>query len=228
MNSPAHKRHSGFTLLELLVAIALMALVALSLYASMYIGVRTKRTCCEAVAPYRSLHGAFEFIRKDLTCALKPQGVLAAQFTGTDQAGTEGQDADALLFYCSTYVPVEEKVACDVVKTEYVLAERYGWDDLALVRRRTTNLLSSSTVEPDEEVICRAVRGFDIKYYDGYDWTDYWDSSAQDNSLPLAVEVTITLADTSSAQASAGNQDGDTMGATMKKAVFLSCAQTTP
>jgi len=219
-------KSSGFTLLELLAAMALMGLVAMALYSSMYIGTKAKQSCSAAVKPYRALNPALEFIRKDLACALRPAGILAAQFQGTDQIGPEGNDADSLLFYCSTYIPSENEIACDVIKTEYALEERQGWDELVLVRRRTTNLLSPRTIEAEEEVICRGIHALDIKYYDGYDWLDCWDSTTQDNALPLAVEVTMTLVDME--KASTGKYQKGNIGITMKNTIFLSCAETGP
>ena len=47
--------------------------------------------------------------------------------------------------------------------------------------------------DPAEEVICRGVQSFDLRYFDGVDWQDKWDSAAQGNVLPRAVEVTLEL-----------------------------------
>ncbi|MBN2455175.1 MAG: prepilin-type N-terminal cleavage/methylation domain-containing protein [Sedimentisphaerales bacterium] len=223
-NSFEHNKSCGFTLLELLVAMALMGLVAMALYSSMYIGTKAKQSCYTAVKPYRALNPALEFIRKDLTCALEPRGILAAQFQGNDLIGTGGDDADSLLFYCSTHIPSKNEIACDIIKTEYALEERQGWDELVLVRKRTINLLTPKTIEAEEEVICRDIRALDIKYYDGYDWLDSWDSTTQDNALPLAVEVAITLADAENTS-TLKNQES-AIGTTMKKTIFLSCAET--
>jgi len=216
--------NGGFTLLEMLIAMALMGLVATALYSSMYIGTKAGQSCSAAVRPYRRLNPALEFIRKDLACSLPPDGILSAQFQGTDQLGPAGDDADSILFYCSTYIPSEDEIAGDVVKTEYVLEDRQGWDEQVLVRRRTTNLLSPTTSEAEEEVICRGIHSLDIKYYDGYDWLDCWDSTTHNNALPLAVEVTITLVDTE--KASTVQYQQDTVGVTMKTTILLSCAQT--
>ena len=42
-------------------------------------------------------------------------------------------------------------------------------------------------------MVCRGLCGFDVKYYDGSTWLDSWDSTANDNKLPLGVQVTLTL-----------------------------------
>jgi hypothetical protein len=67
----------------------------------------------------------------------------------------------------------------------------------ALVRRITTNLLAPTTPDPQQEVICRGVRTFTLRFFDGTAWQDTWDSTTvgttQSNVLPQAVEVTIEL-----------------------------------
>jgi hypothetical protein len=62
------------------------------------------------------------------------------------------------------------------------------------VRRVTTNLLAPQEPEPTEEVLCRRVSSFNLAYFDGSSWLDGWDSDAKDNTLPVAVEVTLVLA----------------------------------
>jgi hypothetical protein len=46
---------------------------------------------------------------------------------------------------------------------------------------------------PDEEVLCRGVRSFTLRYWDGYTWQDVWDSTQVDNMLPAAVEARLEL-----------------------------------
>jgi len=63
-----------------------------------------------------------------------------------------------------------------------------------LLRRLTTNLLAPSTPVVHEHVLCRNVKLFSLRYYDGTVWQDNWDSSGQGNILPVAVEVTLEFA----------------------------------
>ena len=46
----------------------------------------------------------------------------------------------------------------------------------------------------EEQVLCRSVASLNLRYYDGTDWLDEWDSTADANSLPLAVEIDIEIA----------------------------------
>jgi hypothetical protein len=63
-----------------------------------------------------------------------------------------------------------------------------------LLRQVTTNLLAPNQLVANEQVLCRNVVSLNLRYYDGSDWLDEWDSTADSNSLPLAVEVDIEIA----------------------------------
>jgi hypothetical protein len=140
-----------------------------------------------------------------------------------------------VLFYTSNYVPSEDEIACDIAQTEYFIESRSGWEDLVLVRRQTTNLLSPKTVEGKSEVICRGVKSFNLQYYDGYEWLDTWDSTTQDNMLPAAVAISLILKTPdqkfgSKAKISEQNRQlndnnyTDSSQKYMEKIVLLSCA----
>src|SRR5438093_1114605 len=69
-------RTRGFTLLELLLAIALMALISGTLYASLFVGIRAHRSATSTLEAPRSAALAFELLRQDFDGALPPNGVL--------------------------------------------------------------------------------------------------------------------------------------------------------
>jgi len=45
------------------------------------------------------------------------------------------------------------------------------------------------------EVLCRGVFGFNLRYFNGSEWLDTWDSTVENNTLPCAIEVTLQLDD---------------------------------
>ena len=61
------------------------------------------------------------------------------------------------------------------------------------MRRATRNLLAPTTPEPTEQTICRHVISLNFSYFDGTGWYDEWDSTQQDNRLPVAVEIALQL-----------------------------------
>ena len=182
----------GFTLLEMLVALGLMSVLAAALYTSLHIGFRAQRSASAAVEPVRTAGLALELIRKDLATALPPRGILAGTFYAEDRTDeSTGHDADTLVWYASAGELAEGR--CDIVKLELAVATLADAGERALVRRVTTNLLAPKEPEPTEEVLCRRVTALNLRYFDGLAWLDVWDSTTADDSLPMAVEVTLEI-----------------------------------
>lgn len=183
----------AFTFLELLVAMTLMNILAVSLYASLYIGFKARRSSTTAIQPVRAAQIAIELIKQDITAALPPTGILAGEFLGNNDRTGEGYDCDSLLFYSSSNTAELQQAGCDVRKVELVFIPSSDSERSVLVRRTTTNLLSPKTVQPVEEILCRRVVSFDVGYFDGFNWWDEWDSVLQNNSLPKAVEISLEI-----------------------------------
>jgi type II secretion system protein J len=183
----------AFTFLELLVAMTLMNILAVSLYASLYIGFKARRSSSMAIQPVRAAQIAIELIKQDITAALPPTGILAGEFLGHNDKTADSHDCDSLLFYSSSNTAELQQAGCDVRKVELVFVPSSEPEQSVLVRRTTTNLLSPKTVQPVEEIICRRVVSFNVGYFDGFNWWDEWDSVLQNNALPKAVEIRLEI-----------------------------------
>jgi type II secretion system protein J len=191
-------RTGGFTLIELVLAMAMVSMLAASLYAGLHIAYRAKRTAERAVAPVRSAAIAADLVSRDLECALPPNGVLAGPFTGSASAGGSipgGGEADVLDFYSvgEDCPPSQQTQPMQEGIRHVELAVRTDVDPPVLVRRIDRNLLASAQQQPEEEILCRGVRSFQVRYFDGTTWYDEWDSTANDDSLPLAVQISLEL-----------------------------------
>jgi type II secretion system protein J len=186
----------GFTLLELILAMALVAIISVSLYASLAIAWRAKRTAEEAVRPARASILAADLVCQDLESALPPTGILAGPFIGTQQNGTSaGSAMDLLDFYCvgEDAPPAQQNQPLMEGIRHVELSVRTDVDPPVLVRRVTRNLLATTQDDAAEEILCRGVRSFALRYFDGNTWSDEWDSTTADNVLPTAVELTLEI-----------------------------------
>lgn len=183
---------AGFTLLEMLVALTLMAMLAGALYGSLHAGLRARSSAEAAIGPVRSAALALDFVSRDLSAAVPPTGLLAGPFIGEDDADLwSGKDADALTWHAATGKP---KVGgTDIVRLTLLVVPDASGEAGALMRGETRNLLAPTEPEPEFEVLCRRVRALNLRYFDGDDWFDEWDSTTRDNTLPLRVEVTLEI-----------------------------------
>jgi hypothetical protein len=81
-----------------------------------------------------------------------------------------------------------------VQRVQLLLRPGAGTDGAVLVRRVTRNVLAPVEEPQEEEIICRSITAFTIRYYDGLQWADTWDSAINGNTLPMAYEVTLEVA----------------------------------
>ena len=200
------KQYRAFTLLELLVAMTLMIVTAACLYTALYTGFRAKRSALLAVEPTLLAINAIELIKQDIHGVLPPGGTLAGAFLGTDARDTDGADADSLEYYTTHIYTDNDYLVGGLGKIELALEQdsdsasakplpelRNENESYQLMRRVTTNLLSPKTIDPEQQVLCRNVKSLNLRYFDGDGWLDEWDSTADANSLPLAMEIDIQV-----------------------------------
>lgn len=184
-----NRTRRAFTLLELLLAIAITAILAATVYASLMIATHTRDRAAEAVGKDRALTLALDLIRRDLQSAPPPTGTIAGAFIGTNDNAF-----DTISFTTTnTFLPPDGRLS-DLINVNLLLMEDTGGEDtrsMMLVREVTTNLLSTATTQPGAQVLARGITGLDLAYSDGADWLDDWDSTQHDNTLPLAVKVTL-------------------------------------
>ncbi len=193
---------AGFTLLELLVAMTLMVVVASCLYTALYTGFNARRSALSAVEPTGQALNAIELLKQDIYGVLPPTGTLAGAFIGTNSRSSKGADADYLEFHTTQVYESGSQPVGGIGKIELTLEENTDNDDesnvardsFRLIRKVTTNLLSPKEVDPEEQVLCRNVMSLNLRYFDGDGWLDEWDSTADANSLPKAVEIDIEIA----------------------------------
>lgn len=202
----------AFTLLELLVAMTLMVVTAACLYTALYTGFRARRSASLAVEPTALAINAIELVKQDVYGVLPLGGTLTGTFLGTDARGLNGVDADSLEFYTTHIYAGDDQLVGGLGKIELVLEQDNDEDtgqhreSYRLMRKITTNLLSPKTVDAEEQVLCRNVKSLNLRYYDEADgWTDEWDSTADANSLPVAMEVDIQVLHNGTKGAETGN-----------------------
>ena len=104
----------AFTLLEMLVATAMTAVLAGSLYATLHVAFRARRSASEAIEPVRKVELALELARADIQSAVVPRGVLAGSFLGENGTDASGRDCDSLLLHCTSAGPAQAQQAGDI------------------------------------------------------------------------------------------------------------------
>ncbi len=221
---PSKSLRPAFTLLELIFALAMVAIIVPVLVGMTTGAFRLKAASEAAVEPARTAEQAFDLLRQDLGDALPPSiqpVTLAGDFEGIQAADDRGYEADDLKFFTVADSPQHSPLNSEMRYVELTVITAPNGDHV-LVRKVLRDMVTDQTsttgttgttgstssgsgpiapepldgtqVDPDVEVICRGVAGFKLEYYNGSPTpVNSWDSTAQDNTLPNAVAVTITL-----------------------------------
>jgi hypothetical protein len=209
----------------LLIALAMSSMLMLALYTAMRVTMKSRDSAAAAVDPIRSASIAMDLIQQDFEAVPPPApsdtstNILFGPFYGEHQAGGRG-DNDNVQFCSIGADPVEGDVTQapplseGVRKIEFYVTQDNGQSPM-LVRRVTRNLLPSSEAPYDEEVLCKDVRSFSLRYFDGTTWQEDWDSTLYDDSLPLSVAVTLEL----------GNPNSDKPGQRISRVIAFPCAK---
>jgi type II secretion system protein J len=191
------QRSTAFTLMEVMLALAVSAIVLAAIGGVFYSAIRLRERTAAMLDESIPLHQAFGFIRRDLQGAMPPGGlnVLAGDFKTELVSGGIGQNC-RLQFFSTTGVLSENSTMGDLQEVVYELRDstdrtKAGKD---LVRSVSRNLLSTGTQEPDDQYLMSHVESLEFACYDGSNWRESWDTSLSDTNLPSAVRVRIQLA----------------------------------
>jgi type II secretion system protein J len=204
IHSPS-TRTSGFTLIELVVALAIVAIIAASLADSLWIAYHATQRTEAAITPSRQASIMMDFISSDLQNALQTgttATTLIGNFEGTQAQDDRGHEADDVIFFSTAESPQHVDANGEIKQIELTVEHIAGTNDYALVRRVTRNLLAEVQPAPDEEIICRGVSSFTLQYFDGSNWDTTWDSTVEDKTIPAAVQVKVELEDTNASSKS--------------------------
>lgn len=185
------RRRGGFTLLELVLAAAISAALAVALYTAMAVAFRARTSAAAQTGAMREASIVMDILQQDLQSILPPKGVLAGPFVGV-ATGSLGAESASLEFFTLGRDEArggDDPLAEGMRRVEITL-ESDGQNTL-LVRRVQPNILAQVEQELPAEVLATNVGAFAVRYYDGYDWTNEWDSVNEGDVLPLAVELTL-------------------------------------
>lgn len=188
----------GFTLLEILISLAILAVLFTLVYGSFNATYRVSEQLEEEADSYRLARLGFYHLAKDLSMiyqtkpvAGQPASATEARksfiFTGEDRSrmidGTDYPD-DAIRFTAVSH----GRTLRDAPESDWAMIS-YGLEEGLLIHEAA---LANERVIRNE--IGEEVLGINFRYLDRADrnWVDQWDSEIK-KELPLAVEIELIL-----------------------------------
>ncbi|HTJ00286.1 MAG TPA: type II secretion system protein GspJ [Dongiaceae bacterium] len=191
----------AFTLIEMILAIGVAAIVLVAVNAVFFAGMHLQAATQEAVDAAAPLARTESVLERDLQCAVTPK--TNALISGDFRVGT------------ITSPGVDQPVAIELCTATGALSESQPWGDVQrvtyglqtaternsrgrdLIRTITRNLLSDTTPEVTEQWLLGGVESLQVSCYDGSQWQDTWDTSdttGVTTNLPLAIRIRIQMA----------------------------------
>ncbi len=186
---------AGFTLLEVILAITVTAVVSAALFTSLSGSFKTRRSAEDHLSGRESARAVIAALRTDLQCVPPAGGRIGGVFVGEDETGRNGVDTDALTFVTANPNLKSDQDFADLRQVELrLLDSSEDPDHYVLARLVTGNLLATETQQPAMQVLARRVVSMDLRFFDGGAWIDEWDSVDRDNEIPAAVQVVLVTA----------------------------------
>jgi general secretion pathway protein J len=196
MKAHRHPHARGFTLLELMVALAMLAVIVVAIYSCWYSIVKGAAVAAKAAATGQRTRMAMRTVQDAL--------LSACMYTQNQQyysfvVGAEG-DYSSLSFTAhlpGSFLRSRKFGGAEIRRVNFTIEE--GPDaKKQLVLRQNVLLMDPDQDEMDNPVVlARDVSQFIVEFTDPNtgDWTSEWDST---NLLPKKVRITLTLGDKSS------------------------------
>lgn len=198
IRNPQSASGRGFTLIELILGIGIMATVLVAINAVFFSVMRLRDRTNAIVEESLPVQQTLSTIRRDLQGALAPagDGMLAGHFKAGNVTSL-GSSLPVQVEFCTTTGVVRDNDPwSEVQRVTYGLRASNNRNIAGsdLYRLVTRNLLATMTPQPEEHWMMSGVESFEISCFDGLQWRDYWDTSLTDTNLPGAVRVRIVLA----------------------------------
>jgi type II secretion system protein J len=188
----------AFTLIELILAIGIMAIVMIAINAVFFSALKLRESTVNSVEASLPVQQALAILRRDLEGAVPPaeSGTFAGNFKSGNVISLGTAMPVDIEFNTTTGIIRNDEPWGEIQKVSYGLrppANRNlpGND---LYRNITRNLLATITPQPEEHWMMGGVDSIEFTCYDGVQWRNDWDTSITDTNLPLAVRVHILLA----------------------------------
>jgi len=188
---------SGFTLIEVLIASVVFALVLASMHGVFYGALRLRNKTTAEVEKNVPLQQALALLERDLEGVIVPGGTLAGalQTSPTNAIAPRGRVMSGPALCTATAALYDTLPWAEVHKVTYYLAEptnrTAGFDLYRAVTRNLLPVLQED--EPEDQWLMGGVERLEFWFHDGSQWRTTWDSTAETTPLPRGIKVELEL-----------------------------------
>jgi general secretion pathway protein J len=186
---------AGFTLIEILLAVAIFAIVLAGMHLVFHGALRLRNKTTASLEAAVPLQQAVSVLQRDLANLVAPGTNLAGHLQTTPTNATVrviGQVSPQ--FFTAVGVLSDVAPWSEVQRVTYRLAEpTNNTEGLDLYRSVTRNLLALVEDAPEDQFLMGGVETVTFQFYDGTQWRYDWDSTIEPTILPGAIRVELLL-----------------------------------
>jgi general secretion pathway protein J len=201
------KRVSGMSLIEVMIAITILAMISTLVYSGFTTTARHKSRIERELDRSHLVSAAIERMVRELSMAYVSQQVNASNqggvstvlttFVGKDHGTRDRLDFTAFA-HQRLYRNAHESDQCEI--SYFVTQDPDDHDKLVLARREQNRIDDRPDRGGRVEVLLHDVKGVDFEYLDRttVSWLRTWDANGaagQPNRLPMQVRITVHLPD---------------------------------
>jgi general secretion pathway protein J len=179
-----HRPQGGFTLVEVLIAIALIAIVSAMVFGSLFTTTRVVEAGRDRAVQEQTIRRVLRVMADEISLSTYDKPFPWTGINGT----LDGQPADTLAF-----LALSDGTGGVVSETIRVV---YTRDGDRLMRFAKKNLYGLTDESLDQLELADRVKGFNLRYFDGQTrlWIDEW-PPANKSPKALLLEVTFQQSD---------------------------------
>ena len=216
MSQPQYQHEQGFTLLEVLIALVISALIAAMAFESLNAADSGARRTNEVLAEINRLDRAWQIIAADLRHVIPPAPIDPNTLFLAESLRSSGEDADqmVMMFKRRGWVNFSNLPRSDLQMVSYRVVDGQLWRDFAPERNLEVSDVDLEEDDGFHQLLLEDVEDFQLRLlFQGAiaskgkaalegrefseDWLQQWPDNNQQGAsirdLPLAVEITIEL-----------------------------------
>jgi general secretion pathway protein J len=194
-------KNRGFTLVEVMISAAILALIVSMLYIAFASSVKTMEAGTEGGEIFRKAGVVLNRMAQDISCARLPseEEEASTQYAFIGEDKTEDDVPQDTLTFISTALPLQGP-STGIKQVGYYIAPDSETDKLSLfMKENTTPALGNSAENAGKGMLlAEGIEGLDLTYYDiqGREWKR-WDTTTPvfARKLPQLVRISLFFKD---------------------------------
>ena len=184
-----NKPQKGFTLLEVIMCLVLVAIISATTYSVLIFTLENKEKVEKRSLQNKVGQAILKLVSRDL------EGLYTLNVDNPFEGVDDGTHDSINFTSTVSSMPDEEGVSSNLIEVGYKLVpnEAEGKEDLYILLRRESYSIEKNPLKGGNFYeVYDQVKDFNLQYYDGEEWYDSW-SYSEMKSIPLAVKVEFVI-----------------------------------